>query len=115
MKCPSEVPYNADSYCFLHLTDLHSDFDRIKSVKDLLEENPRRYVETSEEKSFVHSWRRIDFILASGDLTNMKTEQNDDPLLVLANEAEVEQVLAAMEAIHPIVFFIPGNVSVLQT
>jgi hypothetical protein len=53
--------------------------------------------------------------LASGDLTNMKTEQNDDPLLVLANEAEVEQVLAAMEAIHPIVFFIPGNVSVLQT
>jgi hypothetical protein len=52
VKCPSEVPYNADSYCFLHLTDLHSDFDRIKSVKDLLEENPRRYVEPSEEEEF---------------------------------------------------------------
>lgn len=53
---------------------------------------------------------RIDFILASGDLTNMKPEDNSDSELVRENEQEVRKVLQALHDIHPLVYFIPGNV-----
>jgi len=80
-------------FTFLHLTDIHCAYENLDAVNSLLKKGDRK----------------IDFILSSGDLTNMKPSDNENPDMVKENEAEVTKVLEALLKIHPKVFFIPGN------
>lgn len=53
---------------------------------------------------------RIDLILLSGDNADMAMDREALPDTVQKYEEDMRQVVQALEAIHPIVIYIPGNV-----
>ena len=54
---------------------------------------------------------RIDFLLCPGDFLRLKSEDNDYPERLKAGEEEISDFFKELQAIHPTVYYIPGNVS----
>ena len=56
--------------------------------------------------------RRVEIVLALGDLADVLDEDQKDPLKVASAEGEMGQVVSCLENITSRVVYIPGNVRV---
>eukprot|EP00118_Oscarella_pearsei_P015540 m.140538 g.140538 ORF g.140538 m.140538 type:complete len:289 (+) comp38312_c0_seq6:264-1130(+) len=80
----------------LHVTDVHSSFDNVSALGDRLK--------SSNET--------IDLVLLSGDIADMEMGTRDASSArakITKYENDARRVVKGLEAIHPLVVYIPGN------
>jgi predicted MPP superfamily phosphohydrolase len=75
----------------LHVSDIHFALECVSHLKERLQAE------------------KIDIILSSGDNADMAMDYNASPETIKKYEEDMRQVVQSLEAIHPLVIYIPGN------
>lgn len=79
----------------VHVSDIHFALECVSHLKERLQAE------------------KIDIILSSGDNADMAMDYNASPETIKKYEEDMRQVVQSLEAIHPLVIYIPGNVITL--
>ena len=108
----------------LLVSDVHMAVERLAAVTDWARTAKPRWdahvcLATAHRSSADRAWcvwwgRSFDLVLATGDMLDMGTKDQDDPISVSKAEGELGTLLARLETVVSRVLYIPGNVRGLR-